>query len=61
MDKKNKREEKEKQIEAGVQEIGENSSKYGEFMSSYFSWISLSQQKDRTEELEDITKNKKKK
>ena len=58
MEKKSKKEEKQKQVEVGVQERGEDSTKYGEFISSYFSWLSLSQQKEKAEELEDITKNK---
>ena len=31
-------------------EIGEDTTKYGEFISSYFSWVSLERQKDRKEE-----------
>lgn len=58
MDKKTKREEKEKQVEAGDPETREDSTKYGEFVSSFFSWVSLSQQKEKAEELEEITKNK---
>lgn len=58
MEKKSKKEEKEKQVKAAVQERGEDSTKYGEFISSYFSWVSLSQQKEKAEELEDITRNK---
>lgn len=57
MEKKSKKELKEKNVEQGVAEVGEDTTKYGEFMSSYFSWVSLSRQKDRAEELEDITKN----
>lgn len=57
MEKRPKKESKEKQVEQGVAEVGEDATKYGEFMSSYFSWVSLSKQKDRAEELEDITKN----
>lgn len=58
MDKKTKREEKEKQVEAGDPERREDSTKYGEFVSSFFSWVSLSQQKEKAEKLEEITKNK---
>ena len=56
MDKKAKREDKEQQVEFGVQEVGEDATKYGEFISSYFAWVSLPQQKEKAEELEDITK-----
>ena len=34
--------------------------KYGEFMSSYFEWTSLEDQKKIANRLENITKNKKK-
>lgn len=37
---------------------GEESSRYGEFISSYFAWLSLSKQKARANELNDITKKK---
>lgn len=57
----NKKQEKEKMVELGVSEVGEDSTKYGEFISSYFAWISLPNQKEKAEELEDMTKNKKKK
>lgn len=56
---KKKKEEKEKQIEYGVAEVGEDATKYGEFISSYFAWVSLPEQKEKVEELEDITKKEK--
>ena len=59
MDKKTKKEGKEKQIEYGVAEVGEDATKYGEFISSYFAWVSLPEQKEKVEELQDITKDKK--
>lgn len=57
--KEEKRSKKEKQVEYGVAEVGEDATKYGEFISSYFAWVSLPQQKDRVEELETITKKPK--
>lgn len=54
-----KKEEKEKQVEYGVAEVGEDATKYGEFISSYFAWVSLPQQKEKVEELQDMTKKKK--
>ena len=42
-------------------EVGEDKTKYGEFVSSYFSWISLPKQKDNAERLEKITKKREKK
>ena len=39
-------------------EVGEDSTKYGEFISSYFAWISLPSQKERAEELNAMTKTK---
>jgi len=37
----------------------EDTTKYGEFISSYFSWLSLNGQKEKANELEQKTKNKK--
>lgn len=51
---------KEEQVEVGVCEVGEDATKYGEFISTYFAWVSLPQQKEKVEELEKITKNKEK-
>ena len=39
-------------------EVGEDGTKYGEFISTYFAWISLPNQKEKTEELENMTKRK---
>lgn len=60
MDKKMKNKEKEKQVEQGISEVGEDATKYGEFISSYFAWVSLPQQKEKVEELQNITKKKEK-
>ena len=35
-------------------EIGEDTTKYGEFVSSYFAWVSLPKQKEKVEKLENI-------
>ncbi len=59
MDDKIKKREKEKQVEYGVAEVGEDATKYGEFISSYFAWVSLPEQKEKVEELQNITKKKK--
>ena len=40
-------------------EVGEDSTKYGEFISSYFAWVPLKKQKRRADELENMTKNEK--
>ncbi len=40
-------------------EVGEDSTKYGEFISSYFAWVSLPNQKEVVEKLEKITKKEK--
>ena len=50
--------EKENQVEEGVAEVGEDATKYGEFISTYFAWVSLPKQKEKVEELEEITKKK---
>ena len=49
-----------KQIRESSEELGEDSTKYGEFISTYFAWISLPDQKEKVEELENVTKKKEK-
>ncbi len=44
-----------------ITENGENTTKYGEFITSYFAWLPLSIQKKRVEELQDISKKRKSK
>lgn len=39
-------------------EVGEDATKYGEFVSSYFAWKSLPEQKEIVDKLENVTKNK---
>ena len=39
-------------------EYGEDATKYGEFVSSYFAWLTLDGQKERAKELDKMTKNK---
>ena len=58
--KKDKKEEKEKQVEEGIAEVGDDATKYGEFISSYFAWVSLPEQKEKVEKLEEITEKKNK-
>lgn len=43
----------------GENEEVEDTTKYGEFISSYFGWTTLSKQKKRAEELENIEKKDK--
>lgn len=57
---KNKKKEKEQQVEDGIAEVGEDATKYGEFISSYFAWVSLPEQKEKVEKLEGITEKKNK-
>lgn len=41
---------------------GEDATKYGEFVCSYFGWITQDKQREKVEELQNITKiNKRKK
>ena len=40
-------------------EVGEDSTKYGEFVSSYFAWIPLPEQKENAKRLQNITKKNK--
>ena len=37
-------------------EIGEDATQYGEFVSSFFGWVSPEEQKEQTHKLENITK-----
>ena len=36
-------------------EVGEDSTKYGEFISSYFAWVGLDKQKEIVNRLENMT------
>ena len=47
-------------VEQAVSEVGEDSTKYGEFISSYFAWVTLPEQKEKVEELQNMRKNNKK-
>lgn len=49
---------KENNVKSNVPEVGEDVTKYGEFISSYFAWVSLPQQKEKVEELQEMTKNR---
>jgi hypothetical protein len=53
MEKKNKKFAKE---EIGNLEQYEDDTKYGEFVSSYFAWMSLEEQKNRVDKMENMTK-----
>ncbi len=57
---KNKKEEKSKKMPDFDVEVGEDATQYGEFISSYFAWIPLPKQKERAEELNNMTKGQKK-
>ena len=52
---------KNKNLEIAVQEVGEDNTKYGEFVSTYFAWIPLSKQKEKAREMEEMTKKTKSK
>ena len=41
-------------------EVGEDATQYGEFVSTYFAWIPLPDQKKKAEEMADMTKRDKK-
>ncbi len=47
-------------VEQAVSEVGEDGTKYGEFISSYFAWVTLPEQKEKVEELQNMTKKNKK-
>ena len=38
----------------------EDTTKYGEFVTSYFAWVPMSKQKENVEKLENITKKREK-
>jgi len=40
-------------------EVGEDATQYGEFISTYFAWIPLPKQKEKAEEMADMTKKEK--
>ncbi len=39
-------------------EIAEDTTKYGEFISSYFAWVGLDKQKEIVDRIENITKKR---
>ena len=61
-DKNNKDNKKndDKKMDISSMEVGEDATKYGEFISSYFAWVSLPDQKEKVEELEAMTRKNKK-
>jgi hypothetical protein len=61
MDRKKKEQDKEEKLRSEKVEIGEDTTKYGEFISSYFSWVSLQEQKEKVEKLQNITKKNERK
>ena len=50
--------ERREKIDKAKEEIGEieDTTKYGEFVSSYFAWLTLDRQKKTAKRLENITK-----
>lgn len=49
--------EDKKKIKHSIQEI-EDATKYGEFVSSYFAWLTLDRQKEKAKEMEEITEKR---
>ena len=45
---------------ANKKESGEDVTKFGEFVSSFFGWITPKHQKEKAEELENLGKSKRK-
>lgn len=54
--KKNTEEDK-KKTKDSIEEV-EDATKYGEFVSSYFAWLTLEKQKENAKEMEEMTKEK---
>lgn len=50
--------EDKKKIKHHIQEV-EDATKYGEFVSSYFAWLTLDRQKENAKQMEKMTKRKK--
>ncbi len=44
----------------GEEEETEDTTRYGEFVTSYFAWVPMSKQKEKVEKLENITKKREK-
>ena len=42
-------------------EVGEDATQYGEFVSSYFAWVPLPDQKEKAKQMANMTKKEKKK
>lgn len=59
-EKTKKKNVKKAREEFGV-EVGEDTTKYGEFISSYFAWVSLPEQKAKAEKMQNMTKKEDKK
>lgn len=60
IDKENKKVENNKKEEYHLEELvnEEETTRYGEFISSYFAWVGLNKQKTRAEELNNMTNQK---
>lgn len=41
-------------------EVGEDATQFGEFVSSYFAWVPLPEQKEKADEMANMTKKEKK-
>ena len=53
-------ENQEESIKHGEEEETEDTTRYGEFVTSYFAWVSMSKQKENVKRLENITKKREK-
>lgn len=49
--------EDKKEIKHSISEI-EDATKYGEFVSSYFAWLTLDRQKKKAKDMDQMTKRK---
>lgn len=49
--------EDKKKIRHHIREV-EDATKYGEFVSSYFAWLTLERQKENAKAMEEMTKEK---
>ena len=59
-DKIEENKENQKVARRDAPEVGEDSTKYGEFITTYLPWITLPEQKEKAKRLQNITRKDKK-
>lgn len=49
---------KNENLKAAMNEVGEDATEYGEFVTTYFAWVTPDKQKEKVKEMEKMTKKK---